>query len=150
MGAIASGGIRVLNSDVVEPLSIPARVIEAVTTRELRELRWRERKYRGDRPPLEICGRTVILVDDGLATGSTMRAAVAAVRRLEPARIVVAVPVAAPSACALLGRAADECIACITPEPFQSVGIWYDDFSQTTDEEVCDLLDRAIPAAAAR
>ena len=104
MGAIASGGVRVLNEDVVEALSIPNRVIEAVTSRELRELKWRERAYRGDRPPLEVRGRTVILVDDGLATGSTMRAAVAALRRLKPARIIVAVPTASPSTCESFAR----------------------------------------------
>ena len=110
MGAIASGGVCVLNDDVVEAAEIPYRVIQAVAARELQELERRERAYRGDRPPLEVRGRTVILVDDGLATGSTMRAAVAAVRRLEPARIIVAVPTAAPSTCAELGHEADECI----------------------------------------
>ena len=150
MGAIASGDIRVLNEDVVGPLRIPDRVIEFVTARELRELQWREREYRGDRPPLEIRGRTVILVDDGLATGSTMRAAVAAVRRLEPARVVVAVPTGSPAACADLDLEADECVCCMTPEPFHAVGIWYDDFSQTTDKEVRDLLERAPTMTATR
>ena len=143
MGAIASGGIRVLNDDVVGALKIPDRVIEAVTSRELQELRWRERSYRGNRPPLEIGNRTVILVDDGMATGSTMRAAIEALRRLAPARIIVAVPTATPSACAEIRLVADECICCETPDPFYAVGIWYDDFSQTTDEEVRDLLERA-------
>lgn len=148
MGAIASGGIRVLNDDVVAALRIPDRVIEAVTARELQELRWREREYRGNRPPTELHGRTVILVDDGLATGSTMRAAVAAVRRHEPARIVVAVPTGAPSACADLDLEVDECICCLTPDPFHAVGVWYDDFTQTTDDEVRDLLGRAVPVTA--
>ncbi len=144
MGAIASGGIRVLNDDVVGALRIPDRVIDTVTSRELRELMWRERAYRGDRPPIELRGRTVILVDDGLATGSTMRAAVAAVRRLGPARIIVAVPTAAPSTCADLAREVDECISTITPDPFYAVGVSYEDFSETTDEEVRDLLERAV------
>ena len=118
-------------------------MIQAVAARELRELERRERAYRGDRPPLEVRGRTVILVDDGLATGSTMRAAVAALRRLGPARLIVAVPTAAPSTCAEFGHEVDECICVITPEPFYAVGLWYEDFSQTTDEEVRDLLERA-------
>src|SRR5271166_5141085 len=143
MGAIASGGIRVLNDDVVGPLRIPDRIIEAVTSRELQKLKWRERAYRGNRAALEVRGRTVILVDDGLATGSTMRAAIAAVRRLGPERIIVAVPTAAPSTCEELNHEVDECICCITPDPFHAVGIWYDDFSQTSDEEVRDLLERA-------
>jgi putative phosphoribosyl transferase len=143
MGAIASGGIRVLNDDVVGVLRIPERVIEAVASRETRELRWRERSYRGNRPPLEIANRTVILVDDGMATGSTMRAAIEALRRLTPARIIVAVPTAATLACAEIGLEADECICCETPDPFYAVGVWYEDFSQTTDEEVRDLLEHA-------
>lgn len=142
MGAIASGGVRVLNDDVMQALHIPERVIEAVAARELRELERRERAYRGDRPAPDVRDRTVILVDDGLATGSTMRAAVAALRRLGPARIVVAVPTAAPSTCEEFRREADECICQITPEPFHAVGLWYQDFSQTTDDEVRDLLDR--------
>jgi putative phosphoribosyl transferase len=143
MGAIASGGVRVLNEDVIQALHPPFRVIEAVAARELEELGRRERSYRGDRPALQVRGRTVILVDDGLATGSTMRAAVKALRRLGPDRIVVAVPTAAPSTCAELGLEADECICCITPDPFYAVGVWYEDFSQTTDREVRDLLERA-------
>jgi len=149
MGAIASGGIRVLNDDVVRSLNISDRVIEAVTARELRELRWRERVYRGDRPPPAVGGRTVILVDDGIATGSTMLAAVAALRRLGPARVIVAVPTAAPSACAEVCESAELCpedgefVCCMMPDPFYAVGVWYEDFSQTTDEEVRDLLDLA-------
>ena len=143
MGAIASGGVWVLNEDVIQALKPPSHVIQAVAARELQELERRERAYRGERPALEVRGRIVILVDDGLATGSTMRAAVAALRRLGPDLIVVAVPTAAPSACAELGLEADECICCITPDPFYAVGTWYEDFSQTSDEEVRDLLEWA-------
>jgi predicted phosphoribosyltransferase len=143
MGAIASGGALVLNEDVIQALKPPFRVVQAVAARELQELARRERAYRGDRPALDVRGRIVILVDDGLATGSTMRAAVAALRRLGPDLIVAAVPTAAPSACAELGLEADVCICCITPDPFYAVGTWYEDFSQTTDEEVRDLLQRA-------
>ncbi len=144
MGAIASGGVRVLNEDVIQKLNPPFRVIQEVAARELQELARRERLYRGDRPALEVRGRTVIVVDDWLATGSTMRAAVAALRRLGPARLIVAVPTAAPATCAELGQEADECICVITPDPFYAVGIWYEDFSQTTDDEVRDLLERAV------
>jgi putative phosphoribosyl transferase len=144
MGAIASGGVCVLNDEVVEALRIPPQVIEMVAARELQELERRERCYRGSRPAPEVRGRTIILVDDGLATGSTMRAAVAALRRLGPARIIVAVPTAAPSTCDQFRHEADECVCDITPEPFYSVGLWYEDFSQTTDDEVRDLLDRSI------
>ncbi|MGP0064273.1 MAG: phosphoribosyltransferase [Isosphaeraceae bacterium] len=143
MGALASGGVMVLNQDVIQSMNPSFRLIESVAGRELRELERRERAYRGDRPPLDVRGRTVILVDDGLATGSTMRAAVKALRRLGPDCIVVAVPVASASARAELGREADECICAITPDPFYSVGVWYKDFSQTTDDEVRDLLERA-------
>jgi len=148
MGAVASGGAWVLNDDVVGALSIPDRVIRAVAARELQELARRERLYRDDRPPPDVRGRTVILVDDGLATGSTMRAAVAALRRLEPARLIVAVPTAAPSTCVDFSHEVDECICAITPDPFYAVGIWYGDFSQTTDEEVRDLLDQAASETA--
>jgi putative phosphoribosyl transferase len=144
MGAIASGGVCVLNDDVVQVLNIPERVIEAVAAQERRELKRRERAYRGGRPAPEVRGRTVILVDDGLATGSTMRAAVAALRRRGPARIIVAVPTAAPSTCAEFRHAADECVCDITPDPFYAVGLWYEDFSQTTDDEVSDLLERSV------
>ncbi len=122
MGAIASGGVMVFNEDVIQSLNPPIRMVEAVATRELQELGRRERAYRGDRAALEVEGRTVILVDDGLATGSTMRAAVKALRRLEPARIVVAVPTGAPAACAELGLEADECICGIRPDPFLPSG----------------------------
>jgi putative phosphoribosyl transferase len=143
MGAIASGGARVLNENVVRALRIPENVIEAVAAAEQRELERRERIYREDRPPPNLRGRTVILVDDGLATGSTMRAAVLALRQQGAARIVVAVPVGAPETCAEFQREADEVICARTPEPFYAVGLWYGDFSQTTDEEVRDLLERA-------
>lgn len=142
MGAIASGGVRVLNDRIVNE-GIPADVIDRVTRQELQELERRERAYRGTRPPPEIRGRTVILVDDGLATGSTMRAAAAALRRLGPKKIVVAVPVAAPETCDELRSEVDEIVCAETPRPFQAVGLWYDDFSQTTDDEVRDLLERA-------
>ncbi len=143
MGAIASGGVRVLNPSVVELWGIPAQVIEEVAEQEQRELERRERLYRGSRPPLQIAGRTVILVDDGIATGSTMRAAVAALRALQPARLVVAAPVAAPQACELLEGEADEVVCDFTPEPFYSVGLWYFDFPQNTDEQIRELLEGA-------
>jgi len=142
MGAIATGGVRVLNDDVVEQLFIPAGVIDSVSANELRELARRERAYRGNRPEPEVRGKTVILVDDGLATGSTMRAAVAALRQQSPARIIVAVPVSAPQTCDEYRMGVDEIVCATTPEPFYGVGRWYKDFSQTTDEEVRDLLEQ--------
>jgi predicted phosphoribosyltransferase len=148
MGAIASGGVLVLNEDVVRALRIPQDVLESVIVAEQEELGRRERIYRGDRPPPDVHGRTVILVDDGLATGSTMRAAVAALRRQGPARIVVAVPIGAPETCAGFEREADDVVCVVTPQPFYAVGLWYGDFSQTTDEEVHDLLERAAEGAA--
>lgn len=150
MGAIASGGICILNDDVVQALRIPENVIEDVAAKEFRELERREKAYRDHRPVPVVNGRTVILVDDGLATGSTMRAAVAALRRLGPARLVVAVPTAAPSTCEEFRHEADECICDITPDPFYAVGLWYEDFSQTTDNEVRELLDLAASRVAAR
>lgn len=143
MGAIASGGVRVLNQDVVDGLDIPDAMIDAVAMRELHELERREHSYRDDLPAPDVQGRTVILVDDGLATGSTMRAAVAALRRLGPHQIIVAVPTAAPTTRAEFQYIADACICDMTPEPFHAVGLWYDDFSQTTDDEVRELLARA-------
>lgn len=143
MGAVASGQIRVLNEDVVRALSLSNQIIEAVTERERRELIRRERIYRGERQPIEVQGRTVILVDDGLATGSTMRAAVMALRQREPARIVIAVPTAAPDTCSELRAEVEGIVCAMMPEPFSSVGMWYEDFSQTSDEEVRDLLERA-------
>jgi predicted phosphoribosyltransferase len=143
MGAIATGGVRVLNEDVVRYLEIPDDVIDQVAAEEVQELERREHLYRDDRPAPDVRGKIVILVDDGLATGSTMRAAVAALRQQGPARIIVAVPVGAPSTCAELGAEADEAVCAHMPEPFYAVGLWYGDFTQTTDEEVRDLLDRA-------
>jgi putative phosphoribosyl transferase len=141
MGAIATGGVRVLNEDVVGYLDIPGEVIDAVAADEERELERRQRLYRGNRPPPDVRARTVILVDDGLATGSTMRAAAAALRKQQPARIVVAVPVSAAETCDEFRMEVDEIICAATPEPFQGVGLWYEDFSQTTDQEVRDLLE---------
>ena len=143
MGAIASGGVRVLNEDLVRTLRIPEEEIDAVAAQEQRELERREREYRGDRPPPDVRGRIVILVDDGQATGSTMRAAVAALRRQHPERIIVAVPVGAAETCEDFGADADEVICARTPEPFYAVGLWYGDFAQTSDEEVHDLLELA-------
>ncbi len=143
MGAIASGGMRVLNREVVDELNIHRDQIEATTRRETRELQRREQRYREGRPPPDVRGRTVILVDDGLATGTTMRAAVAALRVLEPAAIVVAVPVASAEACTSLAQVADRLICVRMPEPFYSVGLWYRDFAQTEDDEVRALLAQA-------
>jgi erythromycin esterase-like protein/predicted phosphoribosyltransferase len=142
MGAVATGGVRVLNDDIVAGLRIPDYLIDAVAERELEELARRERIYRGGRPPPDVRGRTVILVDDGLATGATMLAAIRALRKLQPARIVVAVPIAAHDTCEALRAEVDEVICAITPEPFDAVGRWYEDFSQTSDEEVRALLTR--------
>lgn len=142
MGAIATGGVRVLNDDLIERAAIPTYVIDAVAERERAELMRRERLYRGGRPPPEVRGRTVILVDDGLATGATMMAAIEALRKLDPARIVVAVPTASREACEEMRRQADEVICARTPEPFRAVGRWYEDFSQTSDAEVRELLGR--------
>ena len=141
MGAIASGGIRVLNEEVVRSLRVSQRSIDSVTARELRELARREHMYREGRPPLDVTSNTVILVDDGLATGSTMRAAVAALREAKPKRIVVAVPVAAAPTCMDLREEVDDLICLRTPEPFYSVGFWYEDFSQTSDEEIREMLE---------
>ena len=143
MGAIASGGVRVLNEQIVNALGIPEDVIDAVASWEQQELERRERIYRGDRPPPDVQSKTVILIDDGLATGATMQAAVRALRQQEPARIVVAVPTAAPETCEQFKAEADEVICAITPEPFYAVGLWYEDFSQTTDEDVRELLAQA-------
>jgi predicted phosphoribosyltransferase len=140
MGAIATGGVRVVNRDVVDALRIPPDVLDRATAQEVRELERREQSYRGERPVPAVAGKTVILVDDGLATGSTMRAAVAALRQQGPARVVVAVPVAAPSTCEELRREVEEVVCFATPEPFMAVGRFYDDFSQTTDDEVRELL----------
>jgi predicted phosphoribosyltransferase len=140
MGAIASGGVRVLNTDVVEWYKIPSTVIDQVAREEQAELERREREYRDGRKPPELRDRTVLLVDDGLATGSTMKAAVQAVRAYQPARIVVAVPVGSPDTCREFSDVADEIVCARAPEQFSAVGQWYRDFSQTTDEEVRELL----------
>jgi predicted phosphoribosyltransferase len=140
MGAIATGGVRVLNNEIVNYLGIPDKVIDAVAMEEERELERRERLYRGDRPAREVRGRLAILIDDGLATGSTMRAAAIALRQQQPASIVVAVPVASNQTCDQFRTEVDNVICAVTPEPFHAVGLWYEDFTQTTDEEVRDLL----------
>jgi predicted phosphoribosyltransferase len=144
MGAIASGGVRVLNREVVDALGIPEASIEEVSRREEEELQRRERQYRGDRPSLDVSGKTGILVDDGLATGSSMRAAAAALRQAGAARIVIAVPVASRATCDQLREEGNDVVCATTPEPFFAVGQWYKDFAQTTDEEVRELLDRAV------
>jgi|SRR5262252_3321768 len=141
MGAIATGGVRVVNRDVVRYMAIPQRIIDNVTIQERHELDRRERVYRGTRPALNVSGMTVILVDDGLATGSTMFAAIAALKKLSPARIIVAVPVAPPSTIAEIEREVTELVTVIAPEPFDGVGHWYEDFSQTTDADVRRLMD---------
>lgn len=142
MGAIASGGVRVVNDDVVSALGIPATVIDSVARSEQVELDRREQLYRGNRAPLGLAGKTVILVDDGLATGSTMRAAVMAVRHQHPARVIVAVPVGARSTCDDLIREADDVVCVRTPDPFVAVGLWYRDFTPTSDGEVRSLLGK--------
>jgi predicted phosphoribosyltransferase len=141
MGAIATGGIRILNQRVVDYLDISDEAIELVASREERELQRRERLYRGSRPPVDVRGHTVIIVDDGMATGSTMRAAVRALRQQQPDKIVVAVPVGARETCDSFTHEVDTmCVCAITPEPFDGVGLWYRDFEQTSDEEVRQLL----------
>jgi predicted phosphoribosyltransferase len=140
MGAIASGGVRVLNEDVIESCRPSPAAVEEVTLREQAELERRERAYRDHRPPVPVEGKTAILVDDGLATGSSMQAAVLAVRRLNPSRVVVAVPVGPSQACEMLEGVADEVVCARMPEPFSAVGLWYEDFSQTSDVEVRELL----------
>ncbi|MBO0735668.1 MAG: phosphoribosyltransferase [Alphaproteobacteria bacterium] len=140
MGAVATGGVRVLNQEVVEPLGVADDVIEAVTAQEMEELKRRELLYRRGRAPPNVEKRTVILVDDGLATGATMRAAIRALRRQRPERLVVAVPTASRDTTEALKTEADEVICAITPAPFFAVGHWYDDFTQTADDEVGRLL----------
>jgi len=140
MGAIASGGVRVLNDDVIGSYGIPASIIDAVAVEEQAELERRERAYRDGRVPLALKGRTVLLIDDGLATGSTMKAAVQAVRAHAPQQIVVAVPVGAPATCQEFADIADDIVCLRTPEPFSAVGLWYRDFGQTSDAEVRELL----------
>jgi putative phosphoribosyl transferase len=143
MGAIATGGVRVLNRDIVEALGIPPQMVDAVAAREGAELERRERAYRGNRPVPDLTGRTVILVDDGLATGATMRAAAVALKRHHPARVVIAVPTAAREVCDEFRAEVDEVVCAETPPMFGAVGMWYEDFRQTSDQDVRDLLDRA-------
>jgi putative phosphoribosyl transferase len=140
MGAIASGGVRVLNYDVVSWLGISGKTIDEVAARELKELQRRDRAYRGDRPQPDIRNRIVILVDDGIATGSTIRAAISVLESQNPAYVIVAVPVAPPETCEALKSEVDEVVCLMTPETFYAIGVWYEDFSQTTDEEVRALL----------
>jgi predicted phosphoribosyltransferase len=140
MGAVATGGVRVLNDAIVNALRIPESVIDMVAAKEEQELARREHLYRGNRPAPDVRGRTVILVDDGLATGATMLAAIKALQQQKPASIVVAVPTAAPETCEELRAEVDHVVCAITPQPFHAVGLWYQDFSQTTDEEVRNLL----------
>ena len=143
MGALASGNVRVLNDEVVDSFDVSDRVIEAVAEKEQVELKRRERLYRGDSTLPAVRDKTILLVDDGVATGATMRAAVAALRRQHPARIVVAVPVAPPTTCEILRAEADEVISFMTPEPFYAVGQWYRIFDQTTDAQVRELYERS-------
>ena len=150
MGAIASGGVRVMNEDVLRLCGITEEEIEAVAQRELTELKRREQAFRGDRKSLEITGKVVILVDDGVATGATMRAAVAALRQLHPDRIVVAVPHGAAETCEQLRREADEVVCLATPWPYMSVGSWYEIFTQVSDFEVANLLETADEPRAAQ
>ena len=150
MGAIASGGVRVMNENILRQISISDDAIEAVAGREEQELRRREQAYRGNRPRLDVKNLAVILVDDGLATGATMRAAVTALRRQQPLRIVIAVPTAAPDTCNQFRAEVEDIICGMTPTPFQAVGAWFEDFSQTTDEEVQQLLRTAQRAKESR
>jgi len=143
MGAIASGGVRIIDQRLVQMLGITPEDIDRVTAFEELELDRRERLYRGTRPPPNVTGKTVILVDDGLATGSTMRAAIEALHREGARYIVVGVPIAAPDTCESLREEVDDIVCAVTPEPFRAVGIWYVDFSETSDEEVRELLERA-------
>ncbi len=140
MGAIALGGVRVINQDVVNWLNIPPQIIEEVTRKEQQELHRREQVYRGDRPFPHIYDQTIILVDDGIATGSTIRAAIAILDKQQAKKIIVAVPVAPPAVCQELRHEVDEIVCLSTPENLNSISLWYEDFSQTTDEEVCSLL----------
>lgn len=143
IGAIASGGVRVLDDEVIRTFGVSRGEIEQVTARERTELSRRERLYRDDRPPPDVAAHVILLVDDGLATGSTMRAAVAALKLENARRIVVAVPVAPRETCDAIRAEVDEIVCAETPEPFRAVGMWYDDFGQTTDDEVRTLLARA-------
>jgi predicted phosphoribosyltransferase len=148
MGAIASGGVCALNREVIDYLNISPEDIEVVRSRETRELERRERLYRGDRPPLDVRGRVVILVDDGLATGTTMRAAVSAIRELGARRVVAAIPVGAVQSCRQLKSEVDDLVCLLMPEDFAALSVWYSDFRQTTDQEVQELLKKTAPATA--
>ena len=148
MGAIASGGVRVLNEDVLATSQIDPEVIDRVAEDELRELRRREDRYRKGRGPLEIGGRSVVLVDDGLATGATMRAAARALQNRDVGHLVIAVPIGPPDTCRAMRELADEVVCLATPTPFMGVGRWYRNFPQTRDEEVTDLLDARVAEAA--
>lgn len=147
MGAIASGHVRILNHAVIEALKIKPRVIEGVTRQEHAELIRRENTYRGNRPPLKVAGQTVLLIDDGVATGMTMSAAIHALRKHHPYQIIVAVPVGVRDTCLEITHLADRVVCFKAPAPFWNVGQWYADFSATTDEEVCDLLARTTVSA---
>ena len=144
MGAISEGGVSVLNEDVIRSLAIPSVLVDRTRERERVELERRNRLYRGSRPPPMLHARTVILIDDGLATGSTMEAAIVALRLLGPARIVAAAPVGARESCDRIGRIADVIVCPAMPDPFNAVGLWYDDFAETSDEEVQNLLNGTI------
>lgn len=145
MGAIASGGVRLLDESLIATEGIPPRVVEEVIERETAELQRRERAYRGDRPAPQLAGRRLILVDDGVATGYTMRVAVLALQQLRPAALTIAIPVGAPDTCALLRGMVDEFICPMEPAAFHAVGLWYDHFAPLTDEQVRDALNRAVP-----
>jgi putative phosphoribosyl transferase len=150
MGAIASGGIRGLNEALIRRLEIPDYMIDQIVAPEKEELERQERDYRGDRSPINVKGRTVVLVDDGLATGSSMRVAALALRSRKPSEIIVALPVAAPATCAEFESEVDQVVCAITPEPFWAVGRWYRDFSQFSDEEIREMLRRAASPPAQR
>lgn len=143
MGAIATGGVRAINEDIVESLHLSPEAIARVAEKEKRELARRERAYRGERPPPTVRNRTIILVDDGIATGATIEAAIATLRQQQPKGIIVAVPVAPPATCQKLEAEADRVVCLLQPQPLHSISLWYENFSQTTDEEVCTLLARA-------
>ncbi len=143
MGAIASGGVRVLNDEALRELGISAAEVEDAIEEEQEELERRETLYRRDRPAPTLEGRTVLLVDDGMATGASMTAALKALRQHNPARVIVAVPAASRTVCEQFEALVDEVVCGITPEPFMAVGVWYEQFEQTTDQEVQQLLDRA-------
>ncbi len=150
LGAVASGGTRVVNEEVISTLAVPSEIVDSIARREMVEVERREREFRGDRAALDPAGKTVILVDDGLATGSTMRAAIEALRAKNPARIVVAVPVAAAATCNRIRMEADGVVCLQIPHDFYAVGEWYNDFRQTTDEEVRELLEAAEPRSSQR